>query len=397
MMFAPRQSHGWNTEADRKGPPPIDVRRGPVRSANDCTVEAITDYAAFVDLEREWNETVERAGIPHPFLRHEWVRTWWDAFGAGHRLHILVVRADNRILAIAPLMRESAQMYGLRIRRLRFLQNDHTPRNDVIVVERPADAYRALWNALRQGRDQWEVLQLSQIPSDSPTHTFISGLASADGCTTGVWRSGDSPYLALTGTWETYFNGLPAKFRSNIRNRLSRLTRLGEPALEVLRDPEAIRRACDDAWRLEASGWKQDAGTAITSDPAVHRFYAQLVDRATQYGWLRLLFLTVAGRRIATSYGAIFRNRLFLFKTGYDPEYAACAPFKLLTYFGIRDAFERGLAEVDFLGDSEPWKLEWTATTRGHDWLYVFADSRRARLLHSIKFQWVPELKRWRA
>ena len=30
-------------------------------------------------------------------------------------------------------------------------------------------------------------------------------------------------------------------------------------------------------------------------------------------------------------------------------------------------------------------------------WLFVFGDNRRARLLHSIKFQWLPELKRWRA
>jgi CelD/BcsL family acetyltransferase involved in cellulose biosynthesis len=86
---------------------------------------------------------------------------------------------------------------------------------------------------------------------------------------------------------------------------------------------------------------------------------------------------------------------LFLFKTGYDPEYATCAPFKLLTYLAVRDACEQGLTEVDFLGDSEPWKLEWTSTTRGHDWLFVFADRLRARLLHSIKFQWGPELKRW--
>lgn len=385
-MFAPRQAHGWATATIK-----------PVLANTDCTVDEITDYGAFLRLEREWNDTVMRAGIPHPFLRHEWVRTWWDAFGAGQRMNILVVRAANRIIAIAPLMRDSTQMYGFPIRRIRFIQNDHTPRTDVIVAERPADAYRAMWNALRHRRDQWDFLQLSQLLSESPTHTFLSGLASADGCTTGVWRSGDSPYLPLTGTWDTYFNGLSAKFRSNVRNRLSRLTRIGEPALEVLTDAEAIRAACDDVWRLEDSGWKREAGTAITSDPAVRRFYADLIDAARGAGWLRLLFLTVGGRRIATSYGAVFDGRLFLFKTGYDPEFAGCSPFKLLTYFAIQHAFGRGLTEVDFLGDAEPWKLEWTTATRGHDWLYVFADSRRARILHSIKFQWVPELKRWRA
>jgi CelD/BcsL family acetyltransferase involved in cellulose biosynthesis len=178
---------------------------------------------------------------------------------------------------------------------------------------------------------------------------------------------------------------------------MSRLTKMGDVALEILRDRTAIDAACDDAWRLEASGWKEKEGTSICSDPAVHRFYTLLAERATERDWLRLLFLTVGGRRIAVSYGACYDGRLFLFKTGYDPEYHACSPFKLLTYFATQDAFANGLREVDFLGESEAWKQEWTPATRGHDWLFIFSRTRRARLLHSIKFQMAPELKKWRA
>ena len=362
-------------------------------------VDVVSDYAAFVNLEAEWNETVARAGIAHPFLRHEWVRTWWDAFSTpGARLYILVVRAQGRITAIAPFMRDTAPMYGVPTRRIRFIQNDHTPRTDIIVAAQPDESYRAIWKALRADRDRWDVLQLSQLERESDTRrAFTVGAPlPLDGCATGVWKSSDSPYVSLTGTWDEYLNGLPAKFRSNLRNRMSRLTKLGEPVLEVLTSRSAIDAACEEAWRLESSGWKQEAGTAITCDPAVHRFYTALVERGTAAGWLQLLFLKVGDRRIATSYGACFNDRLFLFKTGYDPEFATGAPFKILTYFAIREAYAQGLTEVDFLGDAEPWKLEWTSTSRGHDWLFVFADTMRARLLHSIKFQWLPELKRWR-
>ena len=88
-------------------------------------------------------------------------------------------------------------------------------------------------------------------------------------------------------------------------------------------------------------------------------------------------------------------NRLFLLKTGYDPEFAKCSPFKLLTYFAVQHAFETGLREVDFLGDTEPWKLEWTSTTRPHDWLFVFSGTPRSRLLHPLKFQFVPAFRRF--
>ena len=383
--------------ADREGQPSIHPRRGP-RWPAECSVDVVSDYAAFVDLEAEWNEALERAGIAHPFLRHEWVRTWWDAFSTpSARLYIQVVRARGQITAIAPFMRETTPMFGVPARRIQFIQNDHTPRTDIIVAAQPAESYRAVWRALRADRDRWDVLQLSPLQRESDTRRVFCELATADRCATGVWHSSDSPYLLLTGAWDEYLNRLPAKFRSNLRNRISRLTCLGEPALEVLSERGAIEAACEEAWRLESSGWKREAGTAITCDPAVHRFYTTLVERGTAAGWLQLLFLTVGGRRIAVSYGACFKDRLLLFKTGYDPEFATGAPFKILTYFAIREAYAQGLTEVDFLGDAEPWKLEWTSTSRGHDWVFIFADTMRARLLHSIKFQWRPELKRGRA
>lgn len=367
----------------------------PAPTTANCSVDLVSDYATFVDLEAAWNDAVRRAAVTHPFLRHEWIRTWWDAFGTHAALHVLVVRIDGQIAAIAPLMRESIVMCGIPVRRLRLIQNDHTPRADVIVASHPQASYRALWNALRDTRDQWDVLLLGQLERASTTVDALSTLAQADGCSIGVWKSGDSPYVPLDTTWEEYLNRLPAKFRSNLRNRLARATRLGETGLEVLLEREGIRAAAPDAWRLEASGWKASAGSAIPCDPAVHRFYSSLIEQGTAAGWLRLLFLRVAGRRVAMSYGASFARRLFLFKTGYDPDYATCAPFKLLTYFAIRDACERGLIELDFLGDSEPWKLEWTSMVRGHNWLFVFANTTRGRLVHSIKFQWGPGLKRW--
>ena len=350
------------------------------------SVDLVCDNAAFRALEGEWNDAVVRAGIPHPFLRHEWVRTWWDAFGAGSRLHILVVRNDGQTAAIAPLMFERAYMYGVPVRRLRLVHNDHTPRTDVIVCDRREETYRALWHALQEGRQRWDVLQLSQLPGDSPSRDILRGFAAADRHPTGIWESGAAPYLELPAS-------ISAKLRQNVRNRLNRLSQIGEVRFEVIDEASAIKAGSEDVQRLEESGWKQSEGTAIASDPAVQRFYTLLMERASQCPWLRLLFLSVNGRRIATSVAAIYDNRLFLLKTGYDPEFAKCSPFKLLTSFALQHATETGLSELDFLGDTEPWKLEWTSTARPHDWLFVFAGTPRGRLLHPLKFQVIPAIR----
>lgn len=357
-------------------------------------VDVIHDYATFAGLEARWNEAVDRAGLTHPFLRHEWLRTWWDAFGEGRTLTVMVVRAGNRIIGLAPFMLERARMYGVPLRRLQFLHNDHTPKADVIVAERDNEVYEALWHTLLQGKAAWDVLQFSQLPGDSPTHAQIERLSARHGYPTSVWMSDASPYLELSSDWNSYFGGLGAKLRQNLRNRLNRLQKLGEPALQVVSERQAIRESRAQALELEASGWKREAGTAIQSDPQVLRFYTELADRAAA-SWLRLLFLTVNGRRIATSYASQYEGRLSFFKTGYDPDFAKYAPFKLLTYFTIREGYSDRWREVDFLGDAEPWKLEWTNTIRPHDWLFVFANTTRARVVHTAKCRVRPALKRW--
>ncbi len=361
------------------------------------SVELITDSLGFLGLEDEWNETVERANIAHPFLRHEWVRIWWDAFGAGNQLHLLVVRHRGQVAAIAPLMLEHSEMYGVPIRKLRLLFNDYTPRADVIVDAEPAirdDAYRAIWHALVECGKSWDVVQFGQLPAESVSVSVFGRLAAEEHRSTGLWESGASPYLTITGSWREYEASLSAKFRQNLRNRLARLSRLGSPVFEILENPAEIRASLPDVERLEDSGWKRKEGTAITSNDQVRRFYELLTSRAPECPWLRVMFLAVGGRRIAAAVAAMHDRRLFLLKTGYDPEFATCSPFKLFTYFAVRHAFDAQLRELDLLGDADPWKLEWTTTTRRHEWLFLFSDTARARLLHPLKFQVLPAVKR---
>src|ERR1700761_8853510 len=97
-------------------------------------VETVSDYRAFLDLEPAWDELVEEAGIDHPFLEHSWVRTWWECFGAGSRLHILVVKEGDDIVAIAPLISTAVRMFGLSVRRLGFFYNAHVPRADFLIA-----------------------------------------------------------------------------------------------------------------------------------------------------------------------------------------------------------------------------------------------------------------------
>jgi hypothetical protein len=74
-------------------------------------VETISGYQEFLGLETVCNDVAEAAGLDHPFPEHAWIRSWWECFGAESALHILVVKADDQLIAIAPLMLTPIRMW----------------------------------------------------------------------------------------------------------------------------------------------------------------------------------------------------------------------------------------------------------------------------------------------
>jgi len=355
-------------------------------------VETLDDHASFLRLEPIWNELLEQSGISFPFATHEWVRTWIEHFGADQRIHVLLVKSGQTVVAIVPLMLRRGWMYGLPVMRLQSIHNVYTERFDFIVNRSPDEIYPVIWQHLLTRAPHWDVLELRQVPADSPTLAHLTRLAAADRHPTQSWHSCDSPYIAVEGSWESYRRSLGRKHRANLSNRQGRLSRMGRIEVEVIESAEEAEAALADGWMLEAAAWKGEAGTAVGCLPHVRAFYEAFATRAARRGWLRLYFLKLDGQRIAFCYGLCFRNRTFKVKAGYDPRYASCSPSTALCSRMIEEAFQSGREEVDFLGVNEEWKQAWTPTTRPHEWLFVFRPGLRSRLLRWAKFRMAPVL-----
>lgn len=356
-------------------------------AARPRRAEIVSDYGTFLALEPAWNALAESSGINHPFLSHAWMRAWWECFGSGKALQIVVVRAGPEVLAIAPLMIGPARLYGLPVRRLGSISNDHTPRFDFIVTGRPEEVYREIWMQLMTSRERWDIVELCQLPEGSRTLSELPTLAARDRFLPGTWRSDDSPYVPLGDGWDRYIMSLSHNHRAKLRKRLRRLARIGSVELETVATERGVGIALEEGLRMEAAGWKTGAGTAILCHPPLRRFYLDLARATARAGSLRLIFLKVGARRIAFSYALCEANRLYVLKAGYDPGYAEYSPYNLLCYLVLQDACRQGLVEYDFLGASEDWKLHWTRERRAHFWLYVMPPSLGGRLLHWTKFR----------
>jgi CelD/BcsL family acetyltransferase involved in cellulose biosynthesis/GT2 family glycosyltransferase len=366
------------------------------RAVDSLEIELRTDDAALDELAPAWIGLTERTEPVEPFSTHVWVRTWWESFGRPGALRLLVVR-DGREepLGIVPLVadRMSGRGTGLGLRRLTAPWNPHTPRVDWLFAERPEACCRAIWNLLERDDSGWDVLELPQLPVDSPVLETFARLAEESGCLVEQREGSDSPFVPTDGEWERFLRQRSRKFRQRLRRSRRLAAEHGEIELERLDGSDRLDALLDEGFALEAAAWKERAGSAIRCDPEVESFYRLLASRCAERGWLGLYFLRIGGRRAAFEYTVRFGGAVYLLKGGYDPDYSRCSPSMILTSLILQDCHREGWHTCDLLGETERWKLAWTRSVRRHRWLYVYRPSVRARLHHLLKFRLAPRLR----
>lgn len=355
------------------------------------TVEAMPGLTALDTLGATWNRVVEQSDADHVFSTAEWVRTWSESFATPEELLTLVVREAGEVRAIAPLVCRQRRS-GVAYERVEAIYNAHTPRFDVIVSDSTGGAYRALWQALAPRRS-FGSLELREIPATSPTLRTFSEFAVRDGLLVGLRPDSESPYVDIRGSWNDYEASLDRLHVRNLRRHLRNLSRLGHVSLETVTGGPGLRDALPQALSLEAAAWKGAAGTAISCDPSLVRFYTVLAERAAARGWLRLEFLTVNGRRVAVAIGVLYRNRLYSLKTGYDPALSMHSPGQLLWWLSLQQAFEERIDAYDLLGSNDSWKLVWTPNTRPHRGLTILPASLAGRVRHATRFELMPRVR----
>jgi CelD/BcsL family acetyltransferase involved in cellulose biosynthesis len=356
-------------------------------------IEVITEYSKFLTLGAIWNKLLERSGIDHPFLTHEWISVWWDCFAESATPYILTVVSGADIIAIAPLMLSKARLYGCPIRRLQAIVNVYTERFDLLLGEHPQEACELMWAYLKDHADEWDVLELRQLPAQSNALEYLPPLIERDGYAVGRWSANDAPYVAIRQPWDSYYRSLKKAHRSNVRNHARQLERAGRVSLDVVAIADRWEADMEDAFKLEAVTWKVDEGTSLRSRRESAVFYRRMLQRAAPLGWLHLCFLKVGEARIAVRISLLYRNKLFMLKSGYDEAYHRYSPGQVLTERLLREAWDKKWDEVDFLGDEERWKLSWATDRRPHEWLFVFPNRMKSRLLHGMKFRVIPGIR----
>ena len=334
-------------------------------------------------LAREWDELADSAGAD-PFVRPGWMDAWYGAFGSGDPL-VLTLRRGGRLAGVLPLVRKKSALGSA--------SNWHTPEFAPLGEDR--DAVLEITEALF-ARSPAHV-SFYFVDTGSPGLEAFRSAASRARYVRHERMLERSPYVDITGDWQSYEAGLSRKFLRDADRRWRKLEQEGEVAVEVADGSSRLDELLHDGFRIEPSGWKGSRGTAILADAPAYRFYTQMAEWAASRGWLRLAFLRVDGCAVAFQLGVEEGGVYYFIKGGYDPAFSRYAPARLLVRAMLERAFARSLRSFEFLGSDEPWKLEWTQSTRERRELRAFRRTP-AGLGRWAAFEYVrPAAKRMRA
>lgn len=295
-----------------------------------------------------------------------WMIAGFAAFGG--KPHLLTEGDAGSLEAIAPL--------ALHGRRLELVGANRTVEPSDLLAGSP-DALAAL---VERVADTKRPLLLERVPAESAT---IPALREAAG-RSGVFRQGETaghPVIKLDERWAEPGGGLSSSRRSSLRRSRRRAEKMGEIRVEHLKPgAEELSPLLDTAFAVEARSWKSSNGTALFQVPAMAAFFRRFAAEHAARGTLRLDLLHIAGQAVAMQIGIEWRQRIWLFKIGYNDAYADASPGQLLLGESVAEAARAGLEAYELLGSRSKWTDVWTQDVRPCTRIAIYPASRQGAL-----------------
>ena len=314
---------------------------------DEVVIDQLTDLGEIERLAGEWDELADRVG-GSPFLRPGWIIAWWDAFADGSP-ELFISWRNGRLSGVLPLVRRGAVLASA--------SNWHTPEFGSLAEDEDCRALIMQW-VIRERRRR---VDLSFLPADGPDADAFAEAAS--GCIVERRELLRSPYLEVSGDWDSYWDGLSKNLRGTVKRCRNRLSDMGEVSVELHRDGDLVETltAC---FEIEASGWKGEEGTAIQAREETERFYRRVAAWADERGILRLAVLKAGDRPVAFNYAISDNGCEHLLKLGHDAELNRFGPGTVLTAEVLQAAFERGIGRYSFGGGEDAYKIRWASELR---------------------------------
>lgn len=300
-----------------------------------------------------------------PFLHPVWLRTWLSEFG--DRCEPLFLTASTRDAAgigldgVAAPLQINPEVTGvaplmLLDDRLTFI-GDPNICDFMDILKSPTHAEAACADIWRQITTlDWSELDLWGLMSSSLTRRHLPPLARDAGFAVSEEAEAVAPRLALPADWESYLASLNKKDRHELRRKIRRLFESGGGVHhDVLSEQSDVVAAMETFLDLHTRS-RQDKTDFMTDE--MTSFFLRMASALSAAGLIRLFMLNINNRPAASVLCFDAGSHLYLYNSGYDPEFSALSVGLVSKALCLRWAIENGKTGIDFLRGNEPYKYD---------------------------------------
>lgn len=296
-------------------------------------------------LQPEWVQLLERQPDPVPFQHPTWQRVWLEEFQDGRDLVLLAVRDGESLVGVAPLLRdgESLTLVG------HYSICDYM--DFVIAPDACRDVFAALLDHLQD--EAWSRLELRGIRDGSTTLSELTSLLESKGMNVERTEEAVAPRVELPGDWEEYVSSLKKKHRHELRRKIRNLQAEGDLQLRPYTTSEEVDTHLPVLLRFMVDS-REDKARFMSEQMGL--FFHKATKALADEGLIRLYELELDGRVVASVLCFDQGGQLYMYNSGYDPEYAPLSVGVVSKALCLQEAIESGKHCVDFLRGDEEYK-----------------------------------------
>jgi CelD/BcsL family acetyltransferase involved in cellulose biosynthesis len=301
----------------------------------------------------EWRDILASDPSATIFSTPEWHQLWWEEFSEGKKGFSLVMRRGADVVGIVPLYVKNED--GKRV--IRF--NGGIDLTDYLgPISSPADRFEvadSLVEWLRDNRDEWDEFDAHNMPVPFGFADFLVERSDCAGFHFTLDQEETAAVLALPEDFDSYLAGLGSKERHELKRKQRRFLRevpgaeFRTATAETLEDDLATFIAL----HRDAEGLK-----GHFMRPEIATFFVGMARAFMPLGWLRIDFLEVEGRALATTFAFDLDNTFYLYNSAFDPDAKRLSPGLILVAHLIDEAIEKGFHTFDFLRGPERYKYQ---------------------------------------
>ncbi len=279
------------------------------------------------------------------FMLPPWLRAWWSSFGQGLEGYLYVVKQNDALCGVAPLIvrGDSAHLISDR---------DLIDYSDFIIAplwER--EFFTTLLDYLR--RQGLRRLETGRVRDDSIAVNGLKAHSVALGCEVSCTPVDLLYEVDLPNTWEGYFALLSGKERHEVRRKIRRLESSGPVRLRVIEEGTDTLPAMDAFVTLFRSNRPEKAQFMSGTTES---FFRSLAAEMAGAGLLKLFSLERDSGPAAMAMCFDYGSMVYLYNSAYDRHFSDLSVGLLCKVFSIRESIVRKRKKYNFLRGEEAYK-----------------------------------------